>query len=819
MKTSHPSAQTWLRPVSRAGAGFFALALGLLAALLGLWALGWLPTARTQVLTAFSPASGEVLRVTPEEKAAVQAQAAALAAPRVTFSEPDFFYDADIEVALALQADFGPLPRAAIYYTLDGAEPTPQTGTLYAGPIPIPARQEVRGVSLRVRAYWAGGQSPIATHTYFVSPGVFDRFNTLVFAITSDPDGLYGYERGILIPGKLWDDYVAKTGDTFRRGEVPANYNLRGRESERPAHVEVLDVLGDLQLAQGAALRVRGEYTRIYDIKSLRLTARKAYDPAHGWFEYPFFENNHAPPDGALITAYNALALRNGGEDHSYAYVREELSTALLAASGYPNTQPFRPAVVFLNGEYYGFFWLHGLHDEKDLNRTYNVPEGGRLRKIDYHNAGPEGDADALADWADVRAAAARDLTDDANLARLEALLDIDNFLYFHAANLYINNDDWPCNNVVACRYYPPPGGAYGPGALDGRWFYLPHDMEHAWHLPGGSEDASARSLTHLLTGTGTVKKQVPAEFVNNEIFVALMARQDMRTRLANLLCGYAFGAFAPERVADTLHDLLTPIEDELLYFFAKTAGDTQKRSQLFHEQLADIQIFAEERFHYVLEELMAQFGYSGDLYTVRVTGAPGGTPTLEGLPLTGGGPWAWDFCAENTVPLSVQAQPGYAFDHWIIDGRRVDTPAVTLRRPGEGARVQVQLFMRPEAPATLAIHRVRYVGSQDWVELYNPSDKPLSTKGYFLSDDAARPHKYALRAYTVAPGETLFLACKNNHSPEALGKIALSFSLKAGETLSLSLGDTVVSRALLRGQSGQAVWQAPTLAGGGSDR
>ena len=46
--------------------------------------------------------------------------------------------------------------------------------------------------------------------------------------------------------------------------------------------------------------------------------------------------------------------------------------------------------------------------------------------------------------------------------------------------------------------------------------------------------------------------------------------------------------------------------------------------------------------------------------------------------------------------------------------------------------------------------------GYSDWLELYNPTDTPITLAGYTITDDPTEPSKWPLPASTLAPGDFL---------------------------------------------------------------
>ena len=97
-----------------------------------------------------------------------------------------------------------------------------------------------------------------------------DDFTTLIFSITSDPYNLYDYEYGILIPGKLRDDFIKENPNKHIDPPDPANFNIRGRESEREAYLEILEPDGHVVASQKAGIRVYGGWSRANLQKSIK---------------------------------------------------------------------------------------------------------------------------------------------------------------------------------------------------------------------------------------------------------------------------------------------------------------------------------------------------------------------------------------------------------------------------------------------------------------------------------------------------------------------------------------------------------------------
>lgn len=144
----------------------------------------------------------------------------------------------------------------------DGSEPSKEK-SLYTNAIKLTASDETKLYVIKAKAFYDDGtKSDTVIHSYFIGKNVKSRFDTLVFSITSDPYNLYDNEHGILVEGKLRQDYVAKHPTAKLAPESPANYNIRGKESEREACLEVFEPDGTKVIGQQTGIRVYGGASR-----------------------------------------------------------------------------------------------------------------------------------------------------------------------------------------------------------------------------------------------------------------------------------------------------------------------------------------------------------------------------------------------------------------------------------------------------------------------------------------------------------------------------------------------------------------------------
>ena len=525
----------------------------------------------------------------------------------IAFSLEESFYSEDQELLLSTLLD------SDIYFTMDGSLPD-KNAQLYQEPVKLTAGKEPKAVTIRAAAYYGeGAASEIYTKTYFLGNEIEERFSTKIVSITGEPESFYGYDQGILVPGRIRDEYVFENPGVEFTDTAPANYNLRGMESERPVHVEIWEADGTEIVSQDMGVRVYGGTSRGNDMKSLRLIARKDY--GEGRISYEIFPESVSDWTGKTIAEYKRLVLRNHGNDHEKAYLRNELGHRLAKDAGFLDTQEFCGASVWLNGEYYGFEWLEENYDQVYFETHYGTKSGeGSWQILSPHrgnaNTDLEDEAEAQAAWDFNLMYAYRyqDLRDDLVFAKLEEQLDVDNFLKYCAIEIYLSNPDWPDNNCKAYRWHGA-GNHYNGPYLDGRWRFLLYDLDVGMERTGSSR-ADNPSL-------GEVLGEEESSWNREEpLLRAILQREDMRKRFTEIMEELMEGAFSYEHACRVIEGMQREMERELEFQmrlvsqqnaeeFLDAEEAYQHQKMVYEEEIEKIKEFFRLRPEVMEKELM----------------------------------------------------------------------------------------------------------------------------------------------------------------------------------------------------------------------
>lgn len=519
---------------------------------------------------------------------------------RVTVSQDASFCAGDL--ILELSGREGSL----IFYTLDGSIPTLDS-MLYEGPVVLPASEQVQSCVLRACTYDENTSlwGELYTCTYFYAKDaetLRERFSTCIVCLTSDPYNLYDYEHGIMVEGKIRDEYRASEEYVSGKLTQPANFTQEGREWERDAYVEILSPDGERLVAQDAGIRIFGHASRQYYYKSFKLYAREEY--GEGTFAYPFFPDNFSGEGEHVQDSYEKLVVRAHGFDKSVTLFREELFQRLCSQIEGIDTKSVAPASVWLNGEYYNFEWLQEVYDNCYMETNYGLMQPGdsyrrvKLRddKIRENVDADEEDLQAYADYELLAEYADQDLTDDRIFEEFQELVDVENMIQYFAIETYIGNWDWPLNNVKLYRYYSS-NGAYGDGRQDGRWRYLYYDMEAGFNI---FNEPAEEWLS------------IQTVMEESALFRAVMKRQDIQEKFADYIELCIREYFTEEKVRASIRQLQEERDLELAESFAykQSIDETYTLNMEEVEQnLETIYEFVEKRPEMMRAEVESLFG------------------------------------------------------------------------------------------------------------------------------------------------------------------------------------------------------------------
>jgi len=520
-----------------------------------------------------------------------------------------------------------------IYYSLDG-KPPDDSALRYRAPLVLTATTAVRAIGYRRGC----APSEVVTHTYFINEPV----HLPVVSIVTDPANFFSNDRGIYV-----------TGTNGTSGYCDSAIRNVKQDWERPVNVELYEVDGTLAFNQQAGVKIYGGCSRTrFPQKSLALFARREY--GKGSFAYRLFPDKD-------IDRFESFVLRSSADDQVYTMFRDALSQSVLVEYMDVDVQAYRPAVLFLNGKYWG---IHNIREK--INEHYVTGNFG----VDPQEVNVlEGDGSVVAGTnagytALVNYANAYNMADPKRYEVVKAQIDIDQYIDYQIGHIYLAERDWPGNNI---KFWRANSGPYA------RWRWVNYDMDQCF-MPGWiNEDMILKTTTALGTAW-------PNPEWSTRLFRNLLKNESFRNEFIQRYAYHMNTTFRPERLVEMIDQFQARIAPEIPRHITRWGGQkdpdaletwmspTFNSVARWQQNVDQMRIFARGRPAAATRHVLDYFGLSGTSEISLQLDVPASAVLqINGKRLADGFRGSYF----NDIPVRVRATPtlGYTFSHWETHG------------------------------------------------------------------------------------------------------------------------------------------------------
>jgi len=546
-----------------------------------------------------------------------------------------------------------------IYYTMDGTLPT-EKSFLYREPIKILARDKGATIIRAIACKSGYKKSNIITQSYFVN-NAYGRNDLPIVSLVSDPVNLFDYDKGILVPGKIYDNW-AKTQiqNVINTRNIEANFTQKGSKWEKESNIEVFEA-GKEIINQGIGIRVYGGYTRNNPIKSLTIFARHAYDDKDV-FNITFTDNTNQKKDRVL----SKLILRTPATDHLGTFFRNEMIQSLVPKSLKLDTQQNKTCIVFVNGEYYGIQNIKEPYDSDYFYNHYNVeskdivvlenPTGVAGTEVTEGFVGDEMHFSRLMAFI-----TSNDMKSKKNYDYVKSMMDIDNFIEYNILQIYSGNRDWPGNNLKVWRKRTEKYEPTAPYGNDGRWRWLVFDMDYGFGLFNTSSGYKTDMISFATETKGPTWPNPPW---STAILRALLQNDEFKTQFINTFADRLNTIYKGETVLkqiDYYKQLYYPYVPEHI----KRWNESGVNMSSWEKEIDSVKEFAVKRPDYVSEHILNYFHLSG-LATINLDVSEGGKVKVNTLTIDSNGlTWKGTYFKGLKVTFQAIPEKGYVFNGW----------------------------------------------------------------------------------------------------------------------------------------------------------
>jgi len=644
------------------------------------------------------------------------------------FSEPAGFYENDF--VLIIEAD---TENANVYYTLDGSIPDYESEE-YTGPIMVnsdllvnsgvtmndydsnsPFEQQYNGIVIRAFAKSDGFmKSNVESNSY-----IFDQANEdiPVISISIDPHDLWDPIDGIHVLGNSYWPWYPYGGANF------------WEDWEKEAHIEFFEPGGEQGFEQSLGMKIFGGWSRAEPQKSLSFFARSVY--GQGQINYSLF------PDSD-IDEYETFILRAHGQDN--LLLRDGFHTS-MASENDVVTQDYRPAAVYLNGEFWGIQNIREKVNEHFIESNYGIDsENLDIIQITPGSPIPELVHGSMEDYLDIRGYIfANDMTVDSDYEYASSFFDIQNIIDYNIAQVFIMNWDWPANNNKMFKAKTP----------DGKWRHIMYDSDFGfarwegqdWIIGYIGSYDSYNMLDHAIGDNVTFNNQ----FWSKDILRSFLDNNDFKNQFINTYCDRLNTTYKTENtvaLADSISSIIDPYVGSHIarWSIFPSDGHTPDNIMQYDNYLNQLYSFANYRPENARQEIVESFDLDGgsNSITIFTNDSDNGFVQVNTIEIDQQG-WSGEYFSD--VPIIVRAIPkqGFEFSHWIGVDSDSDVAEILL----EENTTVVAYFLVSDGPslADVVINEINYNSSDDfnsgdWVELYNSSDQDILIEGWMFFDE-----------------------------------------------------------------------------------
>ena len=737
--------------------------------------------------------------------------------PLPVFSIAPGFYQEEITLEISHESN------VIIRYTIDGTEPT-QDSPLYSSGILLNQREdenliseiptnpsfdfpkgeytEVRANSrgwlppaervnkahtIRVKAFDDERQSPTLTGSFFIDTNHSFNYTLPVISLVTDADNLFDDDIGIYVFGN----------------HPEGNYKQKGSEWERKAHFEYFEE-GKLSINQGITTRIHGGGSTHSAQKNIRLYADGDNGPEN--FSYPFFEDYE-------LDLFRRLIIKGGGQRPD-CLPRDQIAGQAVKHLGL-SVQAHQEIILFINGEYWGLHGLKERYDDHYIHNKYHI-DRDEVVILELNGKVDEGEEEDEAHYQNLlRLVDEEDITDPAVFTEIETLMDIDNYIDYQIAQIFMGNGDWPNGNIRFWRKrtsYTPEA----PFGHDGRYRWMFYDIDNGF---GGS----CNTVTPLFNTMRHATSTEPSLAKYTLLFRSLLKNDEFKNQFINRFTDLLNTIYSQDRIDAIITEIESELSPEIFehvkrWRYPSNATTLSDRAQeepsleKYNLLMTGLHDYAKNRPRKQKDHLIDYFQLQDSVVLqINVNDHNMGYVKVNSIYLNPDEegvaeevyPWNGYYLQDQSLQITAIPKPGHRFVSWSdIDSNQSNLEFQITSDSSFTAHFEEiedfsfnQLVYINEVMADNGSTISDPTGAfPDWIELYNPTDEAINLNGYYLTDQIDLPTKYQFKPNgeeSIIPANGYLIVWTDNHSWK--GDRHTNFALsKSGEFIGLYAPDGV---------------------------
>lgn len=422
-----------------------------------------------------------------------------------------------------------------VHYTTDGSIPTEES-PVYKDSISI-------DTTTIIRAYCPNDTASGIMHSAITtSTFIYDEKHDIpVMNITVDSLDLFDKHRGIYADGPGHGSEFPYKGANF------------WKKIWKRAHIEFFDSIQGF--SEDCELAIFGGFSRALAKKSFKIRFKDVTGPS----EIIYDLYNEGKP-----SKVKNFVLRSGSQDITGVMVRDEYFTSLMAPQS-PNllVQAYRPVALYINGSYFGLYYIREKIDKHFAAKHLNV-DNDSISIIMSAMYCEEGNKKDYYDF--ISYVKSHDLSEQEHYDFVKENFDFEGLIDFKLGQIYSRNTD--VGNVRFIRSSDPKG--------DKKWHVVFYDLDATWV-------ANKSSSYYLNPGGTSVERAV------NIIIAKLLKNDDFRQLFMERLSHHMHKTFTTQNATTVFDNLINTIKPEM-----KRNCERWKNIMTFERWEANVEKFRE---------------------------------------------------------------------------------------------------------------------------------------------------------------------------------------------------------------------------------
>lgn len=430
-----------------------------------------------------------------------------------------------------------------IYYTLDGSEPT-TSSKVYSSPLTIK-----KTTVLRIMSKEAGKlSSDVNNYSYILDTSHKTSVMSLII-------------------------------DSKKLNKVNNNTSLNSKVQER-GYVDYFDKEGE-GFSINVGLKLFGGSTRSYKKKSYEIKFKKKYGDAK--LKYKVFKNVDS-------SVFDSLVLRTGSQDEfqyndQRTVIKDVVATSLMGQYTDVDVQDYVPIVLYINGKYWGIYFIREKVDETFVSNHYNV----KATKTDTSILRIDGEVKSGTDKkynSMISFINSNSLSNSKNYEKIKEQIDIQSFSDFWIGEIYTANYD-----ILNTRYFS------NPLVDNGKWKYIFYDID------SGFFRTTQNTFNEYTNPSGMGSWNFPTVLLRN-----MMKSSEFKSTFLERLSYNLNNTWAYKNVEKRIDEVIDEIgKDE----FKKNAERWGNSYSHWEKSIKSMKTFAKNRNSYVVKYAKTYFNLS----------------------------------------------------------------------------------------------------------------------------------------------------------------------------------------------------------------